>query len=226
MTGSSTSLPPEASGNTALRQLAVIAIGSVVLGLAVQLAILLATILGGNLRGAELFVNAMQGVTWSFLVCMGVGIGAAILRAKALLSGIIGMIVAPLAVAIAKAVQRLVANLLELAQQEAVLSLGSVSVLRAIQYGVLGYLLGTLAQRGDARVSRYLGAGAGVGLILGGAVVVLTWWLASSAGAPLAPPALVAAILNEMIFPIGCALLIFAGVSVGQAFRRIDLVLN
>ncbi len=230
-----TSAVPPAEGATvarfesgaALRQLAVIAIASVLLGLAIQVAILSARLLAGSdYPGMGWFADATQGVTWSVLVCVGVGIGAAILRVRAELAGLLGMIFAPLAVAIAKASQRLVAGLMEVAEQQAVLSLGSVSAMRAIEYGVLGFLLGTLIQRGERRLSRYLAAGAVVGVVLGGAVVALISHVAASAGTPLAPPALASAIINEMVFPIGCALVIYAGLLVGQTFRRLELTLT
>jgi hypothetical protein len=210
-----------------LRQLAVIAVASVVLGLAIQVAILVARLLAGSgYPGVAWFPDATQGVAWSVLVCVGVGIGAAILRVRALLAGILGMIFAPIAVALAKASQRLVAGMVEVAEQQAVLSLGTVSMMRAVEYGVLGFLLGTLIQRGERRLTRYLASGAAVGIVLGGAVVALTWHTAAGAGSPMTPPALAASVINEMIFPLGCALVIYAGLTVGQTFRRVDLTLT
>lgn len=216
--------PPAES---ALRQLAVIAICSILLGLAIQVAILIARLMAGaGYPNAGWFVAATGGITWSVLVCVGLGIGAAILRVRAALAGLLGLVFAPTAVALAKASQKFVASMLDLAEQQAVLSLGSVSAMRAIEYGVLGFLLGTLIQRGERRLSRYLGAGALVGLVLGGAAVVLIARTAASSGAPLPAPALMATIINEMVFPIGCALVIYAGMSVGQTFRRLDLTLR
>lgn len=215
------------SGNDSpLRRIAVIALAAIMLGFAVQLLILAARLAaGGPMPGAAVFLDMTQGVTWSLLVCTGVGIGVSI-RARSAVVGMIGLISAPIAVGAAKASQRIVASLLDAAEQQAVLSLGSISVLRAVEYGILGFVLGTLAQRGEMRLSRYLGAGAAAGIVLGGAVLALTAYVAALAGTPFDAPKLAAGVVNEMVFPMGCALVIYAGQLAGRTFNRVELALN
>lgn len=218
--------PQAAAFSGGLRTVAVVAVLAIVLGFAVQLLILATKLLaGGPLPGATVFLDMTQGVTWALLVCTGVGIGVS-LRARATMVGALALIAAPIAIAAAKFSQRLVGSFIDAAEQPAVLSLASISVVRALEYGVLGYLLGTLAQRGEMRAMRYIGAGAAVGLVLGGAVLALMAYVAAQAGTPMGAPKLAAGVVNEMVFPIGCALVIYAGHAAGKSFNRAELALS
>jgi hypothetical protein len=211
----------------ALRKLAFLALMSVALGLTIQLLIVVARLLaGGPLPQLATIADAAQGVTWAILVCTGVGIGTSIMRARAQIVGLLGAVCAPVAVAAAKGSQSLVASFLELADQQAVLSLGTISLVRAVEYAVLGYLLGTLAKRGEKRASRYLGIAALVGLVLGGGVMALTAWTAMNSGLPYGAPQIAVGMVNEVLFPIGCALVIYGAQMVGRAFSHADLILN
>lgn len=211
----------------ALRKLALIALMSVLLGLSIQLLIIAARLLaGGPLPGLGFVADAAQGITWALLVCTGVGIGTSIMRARAEIVGLLGALFAPFAVAAAKGSQSLVGSVLDRAGTEAVLGLGTISLLRAFEYAVLGFLLGTLARRGEARLGRYLGAGALVGVVLGGGVMALTAQAAWAAGMPYGAAQFAAGAVNEVLFPIGCALVIYGGQLVGRAFSRADLVFN
>lgn len=216
------------AGNTgALRKLALIALMSVALGLAIQFLIIVARMLAdGPWRGIALVADAAQGVTWALLVCTGVGIGTSIMRARAQIVGLLGALFAPVAVAAAKGSQSFVTSVLELPDQQAILSVGTVGFVRAAEYAVLGFLLGTLARRGEARLSRYLGGGALVGLVMGGGVMALTAWTAAGAGIAYGGPQIAVGIVNEVLFPIGCALVVYGGQLVGRAFSRADLVFN
>jgi hypothetical protein len=212
--------------SSALRQLALIAVLSVALGLFVQLLILAAKLAAGRgFPGMVLVADITQGVTWSLLVCTGVAIATAMLRLRAAFSGLLSAIVAPLSLALAKALQRLVAGALDLVEQPAALSLATVSVARAVEYGVLGFLLGTLVQRQEQRFSRFAGAGAVVGIVLGGAVVGLSVWIAAGAGTPLSAAAIATGVVNEMVFPIGCGIVVYAGLLAGKSFSRAELTL-
>ena len=217
--------PSRDEGGSIIRKLAIIAVLSIALGLVIQLTIVgIRIAYGGTASGPQMMVSFASGVTWSLLVCTGVGIGTVIIRMRAALAGLLGLLVAPLAVAMAKASQRMVAGLMEVAEQQAVLSLGSVSMARAVQYGTLGFLLGTLAQRGEKRIGHYVGSGALVGLVLGGLVVILIANVAASRGTPLAPPALAASVINEMLFPICCSLVIYAAQLAGRNLGRAEVV--
>lgn len=211
----------------ALRGLATIALLAVALGIVIQILILVAKLVGGlDVPGVRFVVDLAQGVTWSLLVCTGVAIATSVLKARAALAGVMSAVFAPIAIALAKAVQRMVAGLLDVAEQEAILSLGSVSFLRAVEYGALGFLLGTLAQKSEKRLHRYLLAGLGVGVVLGGGVLALTAYFARRDGLPFGSSQVATGIINEIVFPIGCAVVIYAGQLVGRSFTRTELVLK
>lgn len=204
-----------------LHRIARIAVLSVLLGLLVQAAILAVVLWGGGERGAAL-ASAAGGVAWAVLVCLGVGVATVLARGRALLSGVVSMAVAPASLAVAKGAQKMIGGWLGAAQAEPVLTLGTVSLLRGVEYGLLGWLLGRIVASGQERAGPYVRAGALVGGLFGGAITLLTWWTATAGGAPFSPVRLATTVVNEMVFPLGCALVIFGGLEVGRSLKVID----
>ncbi len=204
----------------AIRRLAVIALFAIALGFTMQ-SLILATKLatGGFFPGALFLVDLAQGVTWSFFVCAGVAIGMSLQKARAALAGFIAMIFAPVAVAAAKSSQKVMAGWIGAANQPAVLSLATISVLRAIEYGILGWLLATLAQKGVDKPLPYLKAGAAIGIILGGAIAALTYHAAVTNGLNPSLSKTAASVVNEVLSPIGCAMVIFIGQIIGRSLK-------
>ena len=217
---------PTASGDIAaqaeapllsVRQLATIAWLAIALGFVMQGLILAAKLVsGGSLSGAQLFLDIVQGVTWAFLVCVGLGIGTAITKVRPLLTGVLGLIGAPLAIGAAKASQQAVASLLDSVGQPAVLSLATISALKSVEYGVLGWLLGLLAQRQVARLTPYLLSGSVIGLVFGGGIAALSHHVALAKGLNPGLPQIVGSVVNEVVFPIGCSLVIYMGQLIGR----------
>jgi hypothetical protein len=206
----------------AIRRLAMIALLAVALGFAMQSLILATKLASGALfPGALFLVDLAQGVTWSFFVCAGVAIGMSLQKARAALAGLIAMVFAPVAVAAAKSSQKVMAGWIGAADQPAVLSLATISLLRAIEYGILGWLLATLAQKGVGRPLPYLGAGVAVGTIFGGAIAALTYYAAVTNGLSPGLPKVTATVVNEVLSPIGCAMVIFVGQIVGRSLKAV-----
>ena len=54
----------------------------------------------------QIVVELTQGITWSFFVCAGVGLGTTLGKARAAFGGLIGLISAPLAMGLAKGSQK------------------------------------------------------------------------------------------------------------------------
>ena len=204
-----------------LRWVATVALLSVILGLAVQSAILVIK-LAGRPGGADLVVDLLSGVTWSVLVCTGLAIGLSVAKRRPMLTGALAFCFAPVALAAAKASQKVLTDWLGAAEKEAVLALGTLSMLRAAEYALLGWLLAQLVIREHAGLWPYLAVGCAASLAFGGAITGLTWWVASDNGSPLPPAALAATVINEMVFPVGCALVIYVGQSVGRHVRVFD----
>jgi len=57
----------------------------------------------------------------------------------------------------------------------------------------------------------FLPAGAATGLVFGGTITALTWQAVSAGGAVPELARIVGVGVNELLFPIGCALVIFLG---------------
>jgi hypothetical protein len=202
----------------ALRRVARIALLPVVLGFAMQGLILAAT-LSGPSSGSAFVVSLAGGITWSVLVCAGLGLATAIAKARPLLSGLFALLVAPLALACAKGMQKAMGGWLNAVKTEAVLPLATVSALRALEYGLLGWLLGRLVQADQAQPWPYLRAGIVAGLTFGTTITLLTLRAADVSGDRFAPPLLMTTLCNEVVFPLGCALVIYLGQDVGRHLK-------
>lgn len=200
-----------------LKKIAILAFCSIALGFAIQGLILAAKLAAASDNTwARAVVDLTGGVTWALLVCTGVGIGTSIMKARPLLAGVIALICAPIAIAFAKSSQKVMSGLMGAAEQEAVLSLGTISVLRAIEYGVLGWLLGRLVQAGEEGSWPYVRVGMLIGVVFGGAIAALTYQAAVTQGLQPGGVQIASSIINEMIFPIGCAFVIYIGQLVGR----------
>lgn len=203
----------------ALRRVARIAVLAVALGFAMQGLILAVKLTGGQPAASRIVIDVAGGVTWALLVCVGVGIATAIANGRPLLTGLLSFFFAPIALAVTKGFQKALAGWLGAAESQAVLSLGTIGVLRGVEYGFLGWLLGRLVLMDHSRLRPYLLAGSTIGLGFGGGITALTWWTAAGNGAPMAISALVTTLINEVAFPIGCALVIYLGQDVGRNLK-------
>ena len=63
------------------------------------------------------------------------------------------------------------------------------------------------------RTGSPLAAGLVIGILFGGTLVALAYWTPPE---PLATQALVSRGVNEILFPIGCALVLFSATAVGK----------
>src|SRR4051812_16137048 len=90
----------------ALKRVATVAWLAIALGFAME-ALILTVRFAANSQSTstQVLIELAQGVTWSFFVCAGVGLGTALAKARASLGGLIGAISAPLAMGIAKGTQ-------------------------------------------------------------------------------------------------------------------------
>lgn len=196
----------------ALRRIAVVAALAVALGLVVQALVVVAKFAFDGMPGpAALAANVAGGVTWSVLVCAGAAIGTSIARVGAFASAVVAALFAPLAVAASRAASQTLSAAIGAAAKPAAGSLIALAALKSVEYGLLGFLLATLAQRGVARIGPYLGAGAAIGVVFGAVAIALR----AATGVPVAE--LAATAVNEIAFPIGCAGVVYAGVIASRA---------
>jgi hypothetical protein len=91
-----------------------------------------------------------------------------------------------------------------------------LGAIKGIEYGCLGLALGVVGRRG-AGAATYAAVGLAIGLLFGAANLLVT--TAGSPGA-IGLPALLVWLVNEVLFPAGCALVIWTVNHLGETARR------
>lgn len=154
--------------------------------------------------------DSAQKVSWSVLVCGGLAIGTAAARASVRLMGILGAISAPLGFAVARATHKGMATAMGLAPAVGGPSPVALAIVKAIQYGLLGIMLATMLRRMGLSLKGHLLAGFSVGVVFGAVTLYLMVSAAQDAGQPLSMPQIIARAVNEIAFPVGCSLVLYA----------------
>ena len=177
---------------------------SVLLGLAMEVLLLTAALLLGARPGARaVLAETVQKVAWSTIVCLGLGIGNGAARTLPPMAGLAGLVAGPLGFVIAKALHQGVAQALGVALAATTHPSAVVlALLKGIQYGGLGHGLSWIGRHYGTSATAHVGMGLAAGAVFGGATLALM--------SPLATTALVARGLNEIIFPVGCSLVVYA----------------
>jgi hypothetical protein len=90
----------------------------------------------------------------------------------------------------------------------------AVAAIKGVEYACLGGLVGWLGLRSWAAIHHHAAAGLAVGIPFGGALLALS---ASASPEPLGMGNVVVWAVNELLFPVGCAVILFiaAGVERG-----------
>jgi multisubunit Na+/H+ antiporter MnhF subunit len=179
---------------------------AVVLGIVLQLVIFLVRLAAGaKIPAAVFFADLTQNVTWGFIVCVGVAIGVTAGRMRMMLGGLLGLISGPVGWAAAKSMQRSVQAALGAPIDQFTAFFFLMVALKGVEYLLLGLAVGRAADKPAPSVSDYLRPGALIGLVFSAAVVSLNLW-----NGPVALPKLLGVAVSESLFPIGCALVIWA----------------
>jgi Family of unknown function (DUF5317) len=195
--------PPRSPWTTLLR----VAWLAIVLGLLLQLALLLVAAGFGRVAGPRLLLaETCRTVCWSLLVCVGVALGRVAAKARVPLEGATGLLAAPLALTAANTLQKGVAEALNAAGTPAGPAPLWVLALKAAEYACLGLALGWIGRRARASALWYGAAGLVAGIVFGGALLAM---VVGSAPTLPSTPSLLAKGVNELLFPIGCALVVF-----------------
>jgi hypothetical protein len=208
-----TSTPTTAAAVPLWRRIVTVAWLAILLGFAIEALLLFAAAWRGRLGAAAPFLaDLAQKVSWSFLVCVGLGFGSAASKARPAATGAAGLLAAPLGFVVARALYRGASAALGLAGAAAAdPSPWLVAALKAAQYGVFGWLLGWLGRRPAAGLGAHAAIGAATGLLFGG----IDLWLFAAAGA-LPPPAVLPRAIDELLFPVGCALVLWVADALGR----------
>jgi len=200
---------PVDDGSLWIRKLLVAAALSVALGLLLQIIVMLVL----QKWPANLLAETAQKITWSTIVCSALAIGTSLRRALPGVVGLIGLISAPTAFFAAKATQKALSAGASAAGPAIPAALETAAV-KGVQYLVFGLLIVLVASR------RGWKSHAAVGLLVGalGAAWILYRLVTGNDPAP-ATPALVARALNEVVFPVGCALILWVAGRLGTLAR-------
>jgi hypothetical protein len=178
---------------------------AVILGLLVALLLQLIALLPGAPPAAP-DAGPISRVTWSFVACVSLGLGTTVIQPRLVAMAASGLAGAPLAFALARATRRGSAGLLR-ALEGGTPSPMLIGAIKGIEYGCLGLALGWLGRRARSGPAGYALAGFGTGLVFG----AVNLWVSTGAFAgALDAPALLTWLVNEVLFPGGCALIVWS----------------
>ena len=188
---------------------------AILLGFAMEALLLLFAAGFGIVPGLKpIAADLIRQVSWSTIVCVGLALGTAVSKARAPLMGLLGLLAAPLAFTVSRSLHQGAVKTLEItgsgADAPPVLLL---AVLKAVEYACLGLALGWIGRRAWGGLSAHLATGLLVGLVFGGTIVALTYQMSPE---PPATAALVSRGANEVLFPVGCSLVLFAATAIGK----------
>jgi hypothetical protein len=195
--------PPSGPWVTLLR----VAWLAILLGLLLQLALLLvAAGFGKDISPRPVLAETLKTVSWSLLVCVGVALGRVAAKGRLPLEGITGLLAAPLALTAANTLQKGVAEAVNAAGVPTGPAPVWVLAIKAAEYGCLGLALNWVGRRAWHSALGHLAVGLLTGVVFGGVFLTV---MVQSAPTPLSTPAVLAKGLNELLFPVGCALVVF-----------------
>jgi hypothetical protein len=197
-----------------MRRMLVVAVWSILLGIVIQVLIMLATMKWP----ANPLAETAQKVTWSTMVCSALAIGTSLRKALPGVMGVLGMISAPAAFYAARAAQKSL-NAGVSGAGPAVPTAMELAIMKGVQYAIFGVLIALVASKRGLKA--HLAVGAGIGL----AGMCYVMGRLVTGNSPMPPtPALLSRGINEAIFPIGCAVVLWVAMRIGtQAKASIKL---
>lgn len=201
---------PEPESNPGARLLHVAWL-AIALGLAMEVLLLLASGLGDAFGLRTLVADLVKNVTWSIFVCVGLAVGTTISKARVPLVGLLGFLTAPAAFEVSRVLHKGTLEALEVGVADPTgPSPLLLALVKAVEYGCLGLAVGWISSRAWGRVMAHVAVGLLIGVVFGGTILGLEY--GSAPGAASAAELLPIA-ANELLFPIGCSLVLFtAGV--------------
>jgi hypothetical protein len=191
---------------------------SILLGLAIQISLLaVSAAFGRGIKLNPLIVDFAQRITWSTIVCSSISVAMAASKMRESFMGLAGLLSASLAFKIARAVQKGVGAALGaapvVAKGPSPLVLG---LIKAVEYGCLAAFLSWIIKRGKGSAAFHAATGLATGVLFGAIVLGYTYWtnfqLFSAAD-------VLSRGLNEVLFPVGCSLVLFATEAWGKHWK-------
>ena len=157
-----------------------------------------------------------QKVSWGFIVCVGIAFGSTASKVREAAMGILGLLSAPAGFAIARAVHKGAGAALGLAGPAAAGSFPFlIAALKGLEYGLLGAAIGWIGKKVWGGLGAHVLTGVLIGLTFGSAIL---WLMAAASPGPDPLVTLLSRGVNELLFPVGCALVLYAS---GALARRL-----
>lgn len=211
--------PPVATGTSDLfRKVLRVAWLSIGLGLALEVVLLvLAAFTGTAGETPKPFISDLaQKVSWSFIVCVGLALGSTAGKAREGIMGALGLLAAPAGFTAARAVHKAVNGALGVAGKAMAPNLVFlVGGLKGVQYALFGIVLGWITKRALG-LKVHVAAGLAFGLTFGLAIVTAT---VRASATPVPPVDIAARAINEVLFPVGCALVLYASGTLAKRLK-------
>lgn len=187
---------------------------AIALGIAMEgLLLLLGAGLGKSLGLGSIVADLVKNVSWSVFVCCGLAVGTAVAKARVPVMGLLGLLAAPTAFEVSRALHKgTLEAMATTGGGDEALSPVLVGIIKGVEYGCLGLAIAWVGQRPWGGAAAHVAVGLLVGLVFGGTIVALTM---GSTPPPPAADALSVGV-NEVIFPIGCSLVLFSAGALGK----------
>ncbi len=193
---------------------------AILLGMAMEGTLLLLSAGFGDLLGqGSIVADLARNVSWSLLVCVGLSVGTAVRNARVPVMGFLGLLAAPVVFEISRAVHKGALQALAISASAGDdLSPFLLALIKGLEYGCLGLALGWVSQRPWGGAAAHMAVGFVVGSIFGGTVIAL---LAAS-GPEVSATTLVPRGVTEVLFPVGCSLVLFSAEALGTSMASPD----
>ena len=153
------------------------------------------------------------------LVCVGLSVGTAVQSARVPVTGFLGLLAAPAAFEISRVIHKGAIQALAISGSAGDdLSPFLVALIKGLEYGCLGLAIGWVSQRQWGGAVAHMAIGFAVGSLFGGVVIAL---LAAS-GPEVSATTLVPRGVTEVLFPVGCSLVLFSAEALGTSMASDD----
>ena len=192
---------------------------AILIGFALEAILLMLSWGFGTFKNGKPFVaDLVQKVSWSVIVCVGLALGATAVKARDVMMGFMGLLAAPLAFSVARAMHKGAMEALSVATDTATgPSPFLIALVKGLEYGMLGFALSVVKKQSWGGALAHTVVGLAVGVLFGGAILFL--FIQAAAG-PIPHPTLAARAVNEILFPVGCSLVIFSAEVLGKQLSK------
>ncbi len=187
-----------------------------VLALVIQIILIGIVSIGGMPDNFKPFLaDFVNRLSWGFLVCIALTVGTTATKFRTPLMGLLGLLFAPVAFIAARILGSGTGQLLGVPPAPADGTSPIITgAIKSVQYGILGTGLGFVSQYSWGRALTHIGVGLFAGVVFGGAILI---YALQAAGSAVPVLQVVGRAANELLFPIGCALIMF----LTQSFSRL-----